>query len=169
MDYKLLLTVAVLLLWGLSRQAYACSCIPPVPPAEALAQAGAVFSGEVLEVAQDGMHLRVRLQVGTVWKGAGERVVFVTTPASTASCGFPFEQGQEYQVYTTADAESNGLQTNLCTRTKLVSEAAEDLQALGPGTEPRTGGICGGPGSLVVIQAALFSLLGCFILQRRRT
>jgi hypothetical protein len=93
--------------------------------------------------------------------------VTVYTASSSASCGYPFNQGQEYLIYAYRtdgsaqpfDYPANGFSTLLCTRTSLVSEAGEDLAALGPGSPvtasalpnlPNTGG-----GSAPTFNAAL--------------
>ncbi len=43
------------------------------------------------------------------------------------ACGYPFEPGKEYLVYVMADRE---IQTGICTGTKRIEEAAEDLKHL---------------------------------------
>ena len=119
--------------------AFACSCIAPGPPAEALAQATAVFAGEVSAVAAPASAgtaapVRVTFNVTQSWKGAPQPTIVVGTPDSSASCGVEFVKGERYLVYAT---ESEGqLQTNLCSRTALLSAAAEDLAALGAGQAP---------------------------------
>ena len=51
-----------------------------------------------------------------------------------ASCGFPFVEGEEYLVYS-----SNAVTVSLCSRTRSMSEADEDLASLGEGRSPRVG------------------------------
>jgi hypothetical protein len=123
--------------------AYACSCRPPGPPAEALANATAVFSGKVtaLSAPVDGGGtdpVQVTFAVTNGWKGADQSTIVIVTPSSSASCGVGLVEGQEYLVYAT---ESEGsLQTNLCSRTTQLAMAGEDLAVLGAGTPPNSGG-----------------------------
>ena len=126
--------------------AYACSCIQPPPPKESLAQAAAVFQGEVVEVGAlepvNGMvntadMIQVTFNVNQVWKGEIAEVTTLTTAGSSASCGFEFQPGQSYLVY--ADLVEGQLNASLCSRTAPVDLAGEDLQALGEGTAPLPG------------------------------
>jgi hypothetical protein len=111
----------------------ACSCAPAPPPAEALQQAAAVFTGTVLSVDTSGVSSTVRLRVERSWKGAKCGEVTVVTSADSAACGYDFQVGQSYLAY--ADRQKGKLSVSLCSRTSLTSQAAEDLTALG---EPAT-------------------------------
>jgi LPXTG-motif cell wall-anchored protein len=113
---------------------YACSCIQPGPPAEALTNASAVFSGQVQTISAVGNSLQVTFTVKSVWKGTEQATIVVNTPTSSASCGVEFVQGQEYLVY--ADEAEGQLQTNLCSRTAQLAAAGEDIAALGDGKAP---------------------------------
>jgi hypothetical protein len=117
-----------------SHEVWACSCVPPPPPREALQEAAAVFSGTVVELqtAGDG-RLQATLDVDTAWKHAGryaEETYVVGTPSDGAMCGFPFRLGERYIVYAYRDDPGDPagpLETHLCTRTRLYdpAEAAE--------------------------------------------
>lgn len=123
---------------------YACSCTPPPPASESLRQAGAVFSGRVLQVRrvksagdeQGGLfQVEVVFAVDTSWKGARQRVISVFTASQSAACGYNFTRGRTYLVYA---ADSQGkLSTTICSRTKRLRDAREDLRELGAGK--RTG------------------------------
>jgi len=120
---------------------YACSCAPPPSAAQSLGQAGAVFSGKVLQVkrvkggnGQDGQ-VEVVFAVDASWKGAERRVMSVFTASNSAACGYGFRRGRTYLVYA---AESEGrLATTICSRTKLLRDAQEDLKELGAGKPVR--------------------------------
>jgi hypothetical protein len=123
--------------------AYACSCIPPAPPLDSLAEAAAVFQGEVVEVgaleAEGGVvntadMVQVTFKVNQVWKGDIAETTTLTTAGSSASCGVEFQSGQTYVVY--AHMLEGQLNASLCSRTAPVDLAAEDLEALGEGTVP---------------------------------
>ncbi|HYO90079.1 MAG TPA: hypothetical protein VEQ40_00505 [Pyrinomonadaceae bacterium] len=117
---------------------YACTCVPPPSVAESLSQAGAVFSGKVLQVKrvkgseQDGLwQVEVVFAVNTSWKGARQRVISVFTASQSAACGYSFMRGRTYLVYA---GESQGkLATTICSRTKRLKDARLDLKELGAG------------------------------------
>ncbi|HEX2222782.1 MAG TPA: hypothetical protein VHN15_01105 [Thermoanaerobaculia bacterium] len=119
--------------------ALACSCAPLPPPQEARDQATAVFTGTVVSITPDatGNYNLVRFQVAAGWKGVKCREVTVFTGSSDLNCGYNFVVGGTYLVYAYEDTTVPGvrLNTNLCTRTRLIVEAGEDLAALGTPTE----------------------------------
>lgn len=164
--------IPALLLLGLLafvpvREAAACSCVPPPPPAEELARRDAVFAGTATRIRhfQDDniAMVRVRLRVERAFKGTPGRTVEVVTPRDSATCGFPFTEGQRYLVYANAE-EGGGLGTSLCSRTARLEDATEDLTAFdaldlldGPIDEPGGGGRCGNP--LAMLQGMVFIFL----------
>lgn len=149
-------------LFAAPQACLACSCIAPGSPTEELARAAVVFRGRVTAIATErapagNQYQRVTFQADTVWKGSITHEVAVYTSSSSASCGYPFMQGEEYLVYASRTGDSgpplefpaNALAVSLCSRTSLVSEAGEDFAALGPGSPvtasplpnlPNTGG-----------------------------
>ena len=121
------------------RGAYACSCAQPPEPRDALERASTVFSGMVVDVAteniSDGFTRRaVTFDVISSWKNANQEQIVVRTAMDSAACGFDFEVGKRYLVYT-YDNEGNPY-TGLCDRTKLLTVSAEDIAKLGPGRQP---------------------------------
>jgi len=131
-----------------AEEAAACSCLEPGPPAEALQQADAVFAGRVVAVERAdqevaGHHLqrrKVTLDVATVWKGCGDgeplaeaRRVVLWTGLGGGDCGYDFEPDASYLVYAYAagDGEERFLTTGICSRTRRVEAAGDDLAALG--------------------------------------
>lgn len=112
----------------------ACRCQPPPPPKVAMEQAMAVFAGKVVSIEPNRSHgLTVTFEVDKAWKGVAEKKMIITTP--TNSCGHRFEKGKEYVVYASGKVGSIP-DTNLCHRTKLRDQAAEDLKELGAGKAP---------------------------------
>ncbi|NLF63841.1 MAG: hypothetical protein GX579_04500 [Chloroflexi bacterium] len=173
------LFLMLLALLGAPRPAVACSCLPPPPPLAAREQAVAVFAGTVTAVddfslsplrsSADPIH--VTFAVSDVWKGEVTTETVITTARDSASCGFEFSTGQDYLVY--AYAGEGGLQTNLCSRTALLSDAGEDLTAFGAGEAPLPGASGDALPSvwLVVLPLALigvFLLAGLLLWRRRR-
>ncbi|WP_258022882.1 hypothetical protein [Brevibacillus formosus] len=129
--------------------ASACSCARPPDPLTAKDQSAAVFTGKVLQVIEktDWLHLLpfwdkperggfdVIFEVQSTWKGVDQTQVQIVTSGLGGACGIPFQPGQEYLVYASF-WELNELETNICTRTAMKSDAGDDLLALGPGAMP---------------------------------
>jgi MYXO-CTERM domain-containing protein len=137
------ITVALI---GLSQinDAYACTCLPPPPVATAVADASAVFAGRILEVtdpAGPGDDMIARFAITRVWKGPTDRTeIEIRTAANSAACGLSFEEDDTWLIY--ADSFEGNLTASLCSRSKPLSVAQEDLAELGPGSVP------GGPGPM---------------------
>ena len=123
-----------------ARSILACSCKAPPPPKEAMETMAAVFAGNVLKVETDEKAHQVQVSFDTsrVWKGDVAKTVTVITSGGT--CGFGFHEGDSYLVY--AYDHGGQFNTNICTRTKVLSHAKEDLDALGEGKA-----VDGGPGA----------------------
>ncbi|MGD8860941.1 MAG: MYXO-CTERM sorting domain-containing protein [Myxococcales bacterium] len=122
---------------GSASTARACSCRSPAPPAEAREAAAAVFEGRVISVERGepaGGPVRVKLSVVRTFGGDLGEVVTVRTGGSSAACGFGFQQDQSYLVY--ASEHDGQLQVSLCSRTRAMADAAEDLKVLGLGATP---------------------------------
>lgn len=140
---KKILLLATSLLVLSANSANACTCAPTTPK-QSFESSSAVFSGGVIDVVgqETGSNepvssnepVKVIFEVSKVWKGKVEQQLVVTTPASEASCGYSFQEGEEYLVY--AYAQEAELQTNLCSGTKPLSEAQADLAVLGEGETP---------------------------------
>jgi hypothetical protein len=141
------------------RPAYACSCASPPSVEQAVEQATAVFTGEVIAIEQNATipprkkvvftrsfpfvtveeqwgvfagPSRITFDVFQVWKGpANHRVTIEGFEQDGAGCGYSFTAAQTYVVYARRNAEM--LENTLCGRTKLVQEAQADMMALGRG------------------------------------
>ena len=171
-------------------QVYACSCIMPGTPSEELANSSLVFAGSAASVREDQPFLgidrlpangltTVEFKVDTVWKGNTKETTTLETARYGASCGFTFVEEEEYIVYS-----RDGKAVSLCSRTRSLSDAQEDLAALGEG-EPagpkltgetsetaasETGKGCGiSPGAgLASADTAFFVLLAGLMFCRQR-
>jgi hypothetical protein len=122
------------------ESAYACSCASQTVE-EAVSSSDAVFEGRVVEVRKGADSSSVSTRMNTVrllvvrsWKGVAKEAVTVRTATNEAGCGYPFRANQSYLVY--ANSSQAGLQTGLCSRTRPIDEAEEDLDALGMGEVP---------------------------------
>jgi hypothetical protein len=132
------LTVGLVALTSLGQQALGCTCLPPGSPSEELERSTAVFSGRVVGIEvpsgrtmSSADPVEVTFKVYAVWKGPKSDTVTVTTARSSVSCGYEFETGRAYVVY--ARGEADDLQVSLCSRTKPLTRAGDDLAALGRG------------------------------------
>lgn len=114
----------------------------PPPPAVAAERAEAVFEARVDGVAGStgpagpGV-VRYELAVLRVFKGDVAAAAQLTTRASSAACGRSFVIGKRYLVYAGRN-EDGELTDSLCSRTRLVSTADEDLAVLGAGAPPQS-------------------------------
>ena len=116
--------------------AHACRCRPPAPPLEALKKSKAAFVGKVTAVKVDGRQKVVSVAVSQSWKGDVAKEITVHTAGSSAACGYGFQVGKEYLIYCSGKS-GDVWTTNLCTRTRPLGKAKEDLEALGPGMMPK--------------------------------
>ncbi|KST68183.1 hypothetical protein [Mastigocoleus testarum] len=116
-----------------SKEACACSCLPPGPPKSELDRSEAVFAGKVMRIRRKNSEVRVKFKVMTSWKGEVNKKQVITTQINSAACGYSFERGQQYLVYA-SKFDNKLLSTNICSRTKLLANAEEDLSELGEGS-----------------------------------
>jgi hypothetical protein len=116
------------------RSASACSCLETVPPKEAAQHASIVFEGKVLgfEEIEPQPYVKLRayqFEVLRQFKGNQAESFEVRTADNTASCGRPYAIGETYLVYA---KERNGhLSDNLCSRSRTIADANEDLVFFG--------------------------------------
>lgn len=112
--------------------ALACSCAERVP-CQAYGEASAVFVGTVIDsriitIKQGNYERRrraVRLSVDSSFRGVRGSEVEVTTGLGGGDCGFGFVLTEQYLVY--ASEHEGKLSTGICSRTRSISRAAEDL------------------------------------------
>lgn len=116
-----------------ARQAAACSCVGRRPACEAFWDPGAVFAGKVVSIesrAGDGVQTfdnrRVRFEVVEAFRGVTTATVDVFTGSGGGDCGYAFVVGTSYLVYA-YQAPGSRLTTGICSRTRPLSDAAEDL------------------------------------------
>lgn len=166
------LTIGLFVLLSLAtisaEPAHACSCILPVSPTEEFQRAGAVFSGTVTSVSQplrSTGQKKVTFDVEQSWKDISSPTVTIETGIGGGDCGFDFEKGKTYLVYTEGP---DPRRANICSRTKELAAAAEDLGELGAPvssftdtaktTTPISPRVLAGLGTIVIIVAGLFWL-----------
>jgi Carboxypeptidase regulatory-like domain/Tissue inhibitor of metalloproteinase len=129
----LLITIGAFSLAVLSAgNALACSCAARLP-CQAYGDASAVFIGTVIDsrminVTQSNYKRNkrvVRLSVDSAFRGIKGSDVEVMTGMGGGDCGFEFVPAGQYLVY--ASEYEGKLSTSICSRTRSISRATEDL------------------------------------------
>lgn len=142
------------------RDAHACTCAEAQTPTEGLESSDAVFMGEVISLGAGDLNPGDDVPLGGAkfgikesWKGiSGNSTVIYGFGATEGggmlvetSCDVTFERGDSYLVYANREKEEGDeiLYTDICTATKPLSDAEEDLRVLGSpsSTLPDTGGV----------------------------
>jgi hypothetical protein len=172
MRWHIALLAMVITCFGV-ESAWACSCVVPPPPREALAASDAVFLGKVIKTRRDAKginegNLFATFRVRQLWKGGLGQEVVIETPPNSAACGVAFQEGKEYLIY--ASMQDGSLRTHLCTRTKPAKNADADVEALGvfevlENDTPRGG--CGGLTNFGALQGVFFIFLWVGLRRRR--
>ena len=117
--------------------AYACTCMAPATAADALQKSSAVFRGRVVTIYRsffDRLGItntaghRVQFEITKQWKGARSKSTVVITRLTGEACGFPFEENKEYLVYVVT--EPKDIQTGICTGTKNITDAEQEMEQL---------------------------------------
>ena len=111
------------------QRAMACDCARPGSPREELQRVDAVFSGEV--ISRDFKSAKVEFKVDKFWKGPRAKKISLKYIGS--DCTYPFAVGKKYLVYAYG---KEILSTHVCTRTKDLDKASDDLKEIGEGKEP---------------------------------
>ncbi len=166
---KVSVCIAFAFLFGVPS-GWACSCaaIGSNPPCQAAWNASAVFTGTVIDIAEPliapqpssgsttGRQIAnaprpplprrmriVRLQVGEVFSGVERELkeVEIVTGLGGGDCGYDFHTGEGYVVYAYKNSQGH-LETGICSRTRPLKDAAEDLAFMhAVATAPQTGDI----------------------------
>lgn len=135
LGYRLAFAAACLFLPALASPTYACSCLDPGPPCQAYWNSSVSFSGTPLSVSRvevewEGHKMVQRLflfRVEEAFRGIEGKEVEVLTGAWGGDCGYDFQPGTKYLVYGGRVQDKPWVGTSICTRTRPLSEAAEDL------------------------------------------
>ena len=110
--------------------ATACSCVESGGVSEAADGFGQRFEGKVTRLRHEPKRHRItaRVEVLRRWKGGPEKSVDVVTIDEGSLCGFGFERGKAYLLFT---PEAQGpLSVSLCSRSKPSEAAAADFAEL---------------------------------------
>ncbi len=107
--------------------------VPPLK--QAYAGANSVFTGKVLSITQNERAKTFEFEVEKYWKGSKSKKISVKVYESTRFQAF-YRVGGKYLVF--ARAEDEGVLTDgRCSRSKDISDAADDLKGLGKARKPR--------------------------------
>ena len=163
LSIALAVLLAGLLTFALPERTYACSCRTIGTPSEELENSAAVFRGTVTaaSVSEDKQEVTYEFEVTTVWKGPLTGKTIITSPRWSAACGREYGTG-EYIVYSW-----NGSRDGLCSRTRLISDASEDLAELGEGQVPSSWVDFSMVGLLVGVVGLIAGIVWLFLARRR--
>lgn len=136
-----LLTVTVGLVLLNVDSARACTCGGgKVEPCQAYGSASAVFVGTVADVAptttkygEGETEYRQRLftfHVEESFSGVNGTVAQIVTGNGGGDCGYGFVKGASYLIYAYRDDRDNRLYTGICTPTKPIARATDELKFL---------------------------------------
>ena len=119
-----------------SRPVSACTCIASGPPCQTYFQVDAVFVGtvraiEVREVPIEGItwlarRRLVHISIDGPARGVQGTAVDVWTGEGDGDCGYAFKPGSRYIVYAYKRPDG-ALGTGICSRTRPIEDAGEDL------------------------------------------
>jgi hypothetical protein len=116
-----LLAALLVFLFGLPRDAAACDCFARSAPCAAVPRTAAVFVGKVERASATEVTFAIERHV----RGTGNAST-ITLTQRHSNCAYLFTAGERYVVYAHRD-EAGHLQTSICTRTKPVDLAGDDL------------------------------------------
>ena len=147
--------VMFLALWlpMFTSEAAACECGGGGRPCEDYWNASVVFVGGVtgsstVTLAEGTSQRLVHFRLNQAYKGIEGTEVQVITGLGGGDCGYGFRLGEKYLVYAFRN-QDNKLHTSICTRTRPLSEAEEDLDYIrGISLAPRGSLIFGEVGRL---------------------
>jgi len=127
--YFIFLFFFVVFSFLLVNPVYSCSCITADDAITEMKAVDMVFIGKVIKIDElPSYKYKTKFQVIKSYKGTMEDTVEIVHFWPGPSCGISFENDTEYLVY--ASFWEGELSTNKCRRTRLLSEAKEDLGLL---------------------------------------
>jgi hypothetical protein len=143
MKHKILITLfslGLMLSLGSVERVLGCSCAEERPVCEAFGGTDVVFVGKVIGGKQktftnDGVsetwtigEIHFQVEEGFLGVQKGNQIT-IRSGTGGGDCGYWFKSGETYLVYSWGDAKK-GFFTNICTRTRPIIDAKEDLISL---------------------------------------
>ena len=128
----------------------ACSCLPPQPGESLKTQvrkskssATAIFVGKVVSIRysdekSDGkpVTMYAKIAVERSWKGPQTEFIEVQTMNICCLCGYTFEDGKTYIVYSSSSDPSAPVVSS-CSRTSSITTKSPDEKYLGKARKPK--------------------------------
>ncbi len=144
MRWQILIPALAFILAADPREAMACSCDEYGPPCQNYFQSDVVFVGTVQSVTPipgSGFDARVRVefQDAVPSRGVDGTSMTVFTSDNSASCGYAFTPGERYVVYGSRSKDGTRIHTSICSRTRRLTEADEDVRFFDTLSTPTTG------------------------------
>lgn len=130
---KTFLFILACLLFPVSS--FACSCAGGLPIEKYCASTDGIFSGKVIlakTIDPDGVmsqdeYVEYVFEVSQWYKAKGAAYAVVRSSAWGNLCGLNLEMGKSYLLWGYKGGAEFFLNTNICTRTRPLSSAQEDL------------------------------------------
>jgi len=120
--------------------AHACDCVSAGVPCKAFGNAQAIFAGRVLKIAGTGSaDRRITFEVTQAYHGMTGKTAEVITGQGGGDCGYDFKEGVSYLVYASPHVDIGDLYTGICTRTRPLAEAKDDIEYLTHKDDPAHG------------------------------
>ena len=150
---RTLIFILALFIVGLwSVDARACSCAGERAPCQEYWESTAVFIGTVIEGREvkvkegdyEFQRRAIRISIDEAFRGVEGAEVEVLTGFGDADCGFGFRRSRQYLVYAYRSESDQKLHTNICTRTRAISEADPDLVYIRGLSKAKAGGTISG-------------------------
>jgi hypothetical protein len=146
-QFAMLLPLALLACTLLPLSAAACDCLHAGAPCKAFANTPTVFAGRVTKTSSielktasgdDYKDRLVSFDVERSYRGLTTKATEVQS-GWNSDCGYRFQEGVRYLVYAYPDSSIGKLTTSICTRTRPIAEASEDLEYLSKKDDPSHG------------------------------
>ncbi len=146
--YWRILALTAVLTAAADRDAIGCSCGWIGSACEAASEADVVFAGTVLSVEtleadatgrQPYQSILVKFQIEQGFINAAPGPIEIGTGMGGGDCGYAFKAGSRYVVYATKRFSAR-LYTGICSRTRSLAEAQDDLRYLTSMPSPNEGG-----------------------------
>jgi len=116
----------------------ACDCAYPGAPCKAFTRTPYIFSGKVTKISSISIKMSsgdeyqdrlITFAVERSYRGLeGKKVAEVVTGSGGGDCGYDFRAGESYLVYALPHPATGKLYAGICSRTRLLSEAGDDLE-----------------------------------------
>ncbi len=112
--------------------ASACSCLAARPPCEAFKTTPAIFVAVVndIEPPDSERFSYAQLTVEEAFKGISQSTIRMPQGTGSGDCSFVLEKGERYLFYAKYSEELKAFMTSICTRSRPLAYAGEDLAYL---------------------------------------